>query len=106
MDFRRNHRSAGLAFPVFMNGSHAHPNIPLIFVAAALFAYGGWYHFFNTRKVCEMIATKGWPRFLAKVYSGRFAYAGYKVMGILCFLSSLFLFGLGVFSLVNRWTSN
>ena len=39
---------------------------PLIFGFAALFAWAGWYHLFKTHAVCDMIAKKGWPKFLAK----------------------------------------
>lgn len=49
-----------------------------------------------------MVANKGWPRFLARVYSGKFAYYLYKVIGIVAFLVSLFLVGIGVLRILQH----
>jgi len=76
--------------------------IPFVFLFAVAFAYGGWYYFFNTSKVCDMIAAKGWPRFLARIHSGRSAYLTYKVTGVVCFLASLFILGIAVWRMLGH----
>jgi hypothetical protein len=80
-----------------------HVRIAVIFLSAAIAAYSGWYHLFNTRKICEDIAAKGWPRFLAKAYSGNLAYWSYKITGVISFAVALFLFGLGVLHIVKEF---
>lgn len=86
-----------------MNDTPTLAPIPFVFLCAAVFAWGGWYHLFRTQAICaKMAAGAKWVPFLAKAYSGRSAYIMYKAVGVICFLASFFILYIGVRRLLAR----